>query len=325
MFYGGLNIPNYHWYYAPFFLVGLIFTCSGIEKVATNLFSYSWPSNQSFFGVCIIASLLLFFISITPKGEGGRNNSYADIGSWIKANTPLNSSIATVEIGTIGWYSDRNIIDILGLTNKYNADFISKGDVISWIGKYQPDYILRHSPGWPHEAVTEMLEKNKAYKPVENFDFPGFVLLEKTHYLTDIQISNSVDDIINTRIFHKSMLESSKVGAPMVLIEPGILFAHAPSNLILNLPNNARKLDFEYGIKPGAVGKNDEVCFEISSQKSSRVLYSSCIEQRAKVSSSVGRGSISTTGSNDKELVFKTICKSTCNYAWSYWGVLKVF
>ncbi|MBL0011441.1 MAG: hypothetical protein IPP22_11535 [Nitrosomonas sp.] len=122
------------------------------------------------------------------KGQG-RHEDYASIGSWLKENTNINSSVAMVEIGTVGWYADRYIIDILGLTNKYNADYIADSDVVSWLSKYQPDYILRHEPRWVHEGATEYLEREGIYTSVSSFNFPGYVLLENSGKYTDAQIS----------------------------------------------------------------------------------------------------------------------------------------
>jgi len=191
-FYGCLNIPNYHWYYAPFFFFFIIFSCSGIESFAKELLRYPWPSNQTFVFLITLTALPFFYINTISLNGGGRNEPYAQVGTWLKENTNQNASIAMVEIGTIGWYSDRRIIDILGLVNKFNADYITKGDVTSWIKDYQPDYILKHEPIWPHEKATIELEKIGAYSPDPTFNQPGFVLLKKTDKYTDGQIANSL-------------------------------------------------------------------------------------------------------------------------------------
>jgi hypothetical protein len=124
-----------------------------------------------------------------PWESGFRNESYILMGKWLKTNTPENSSVAMVEVGTVGWYADRRIIDILGLTNPHNAKYIAKGDVHSWPKHYQPDYILCHNPLWIHETVAKNLEESGAYAPVPNFNFPGYNLLYKTGKVADDQIA----------------------------------------------------------------------------------------------------------------------------------------
>lgn len=190
-FYALLNIPNYHWYYAPFFYFGLIFFCYAFERTILMLKSATWL-NRSLRNIALgfIAFLIgSFYVNTMPFVPLTRHEAYAAIGAWIKANTPPNASIALVEIGTVGWYAERYIVDILGLTNKYNADYIAKGDVFSWLKHYQPDYILRHDPPWPLEASTKPLEWFGAYRIVSDFDFPDYALLKKTGKYNDQQIA----------------------------------------------------------------------------------------------------------------------------------------
>jgi hypothetical protein len=188
-FYGLLNIPNYHWYYAPFFLFSLIFACSAIEWLMLNCWQAKWVSPQGFAILALIFLMGFYFKNTMPWESGFRNESYILMGKWLKTNTPENSSVAMVEVGTVGWYADRRIIDILGLTNPHNAKYIAKGDVHSWPKHYQPDYILCHNPLWIHETVAKNLEESGAYAPVPNFNFPGYNLLYKTGKVADDQIA----------------------------------------------------------------------------------------------------------------------------------------
>jgi hypothetical protein len=188
-FYGLLNIPSYHWYYAPFFLFSLIFASLAIEWLMLK----SWHSQGiALKGFSVFALVLLigfYFKNTMPWKSGFTNQAYIQMGKWLKTSTPENSSVAMVEVGTVGWYADRRIIDILGLTNPHNADYIAKSDVYSWPKHYQPDYILCHKPLWIHETVAKLLEESGAYAPVPNFNFPGYQLLYKTGKYTDDQIA----------------------------------------------------------------------------------------------------------------------------------------
>jgi arabinofuranosyltransferase len=188
-FYGLLNIPNYHWYYAPFFLFSLIFACSAIEWLMLNCWQAKWASPQGFAILALIFLMGFYFKNTMPWESGFRNESYILMGKWLKTNTPENSSVAMVEVGTVGWYADRRIIDILGLTNPHNANYIAKGDVYSWPKYYQPDYILCHNPLWIHETAAKYLEESGAYASVPNFNFPGYSLLYKTGKVADDQIA----------------------------------------------------------------------------------------------------------------------------------------
>ena len=187
-FYGFLNIPNYHWYYAPFFFFCVLFSSFAIEWVCLKIQLLQFGILKVICYLVLASSVGWFFLQTAPFTGGGRNESYAQIGTWINLNTAKTSSLASVEVGTIGWYSDRFIIDILGLTNKFNATFIGNKDVYSWLTKYQPDYILLHNPPWIHEEGASALQKNKAYEVVEEFNFPGYILLKKANNISDIEI-----------------------------------------------------------------------------------------------------------------------------------------
>ena len=188
-FYGLLNIPNYHWYYAPFFLFTLIFASFAVEWLTLKYWQAKGIVPKILVILALIIPMSFYFKNTMPWESNGRHESYAQIGMWIKANTPPNVSVAMVEVGTVGWYADRHIIDILGLTNPYNADYIAKGDADSWPIHYQPDYILIHNPLWIHETIAKPLEDSGAYAPVANFNIPGYTMLYKTGKLADEEIA----------------------------------------------------------------------------------------------------------------------------------------
>jgi hypothetical protein len=188
-FYGLLNIPNYHWYYAPFFLFTLIFASFAIEWLIVKCWQTKGISLKSLAILALIIPMSFYFKNTMPWESNGKHVSYIQIGGWLKANTPPNASVAMVEVGTVGWYADRRIIDILGLTNPHNADYIAKGDADSWPIHYQPDYILDHNPIWIHETVVQYLEDAGAYAPVAQFQFPGYALLQKTGKYSDSEIA----------------------------------------------------------------------------------------------------------------------------------------
>lgn len=176
-FYVFLNIPNYHWYYAPYFLFGLLYSIKGASYIFSALKKINlWLALSAI----LLPFTILFYNNIQiTKVERGPFPSYKDIGIWLKNNTSTDSKIALVEIGTVGWYSERYIIDILGLVNPYNAKFIGEKKFAKWLEHYEPDYILVHDPLWGHEISADMLIKKNFYKKDERFDFKGYLLLKK--------------------------------------------------------------------------------------------------------------------------------------------------
>ena len=81
-----------------------------------------------------------------------------DLALWLRNNTPESSLIALHDIGIVGYYSDRKIIDLVGLTNpevrKYYWDgnsmrlfSLSERKVIEYLKKKKPDYLVMF-PEW---------------------------------------------------------------------------------------------------------------------------------------------------------------------------------
>lgn len=162
VFYTALNIPDYHWYYSIHFLTFFILVSLGITKI-TDLRKKKFRFSRTIkFAVVIV---FLYFglthleIARLIMNEGP-NGNYKYLGEWFRKNTPPDTKIAAVEIGHIGWYSKRYIIDILGLTNSRNAEFLGKGEYEKWFDFYKPDYIIMHDPYWGQEKSIPVLVKN---------------------------------------------------------------------------------------------------------------------------------------------------------------------
>jgi arabinofuranosyltransferase len=180
LFYNTNNIPNYHWYYAPFFYFFLIFSSVGVVFLIENSKDF-FPGKASLF--ISLLNLLGTFYSLKSytiyKKDKGIHEAYFNYGNWFKENTDPKSSIASCEIGIIGYFSNRRIIDILGLTNPYNAELIGKNDYLSWLTFYQPDYILVHNPVWKFEKGVNLLNEYGLYEKITPLDYKDLDLYKK--------------------------------------------------------------------------------------------------------------------------------------------------
>jgi len=176
LFYLLFNLPNYPWYYAPFILFATLFLAVAIVRVASFLMNTG--RYTACFAFCAIASFVLAKNAITLRSNPA-HRPYESIGKWLKSNTPDSANVAIVEIGTIGWYSGRKIVDILGLVNPHNADYIGENKLYNWLFDYQPDFILIHDPIWPQEISSRLVLIKRLYKEKKGFLFEGYKLLEK--------------------------------------------------------------------------------------------------------------------------------------------------
>jgi arabinofuranosyltransferase len=182
--YIGLNVPNYHWYYAVYFYAAALLAAYGLKTLAEGL-ATRWPGARgdrlSAGAVVALAGSLLVLQAVASQGlrTAGPPAAYRAIGLWLRDTTPATSTIACVEVGTIGWYSRRYIVDILGLVSPHNAQLLARRDFAGWTRLYAPDYVLAHDPLWPHEQSIRALVDTGAYVPVPSFPFKGYVLLSR--------------------------------------------------------------------------------------------------------------------------------------------------
>jgi arabinofuranosyltransferase len=141
-FYLLFNLPAYAWYYAPFIFFAIVYAVKGVPE--------SRVSFTVFLAVLSLAAITNIFVvkAYSPKWD------YINVAEWMNANIPQNASVEAVEIGHIGWYTHRRVIDIIGLTYPKNADHIAHRDDTSWLNEDQPDYIVMHSPAAPMESIA---------------------------------------------------------------------------------------------------------------------------------------------------------------------------
>jgi arabinofuranosyltransferase len=171
-FYCIINIPNYHWYNAPFIYFMFIYSGLGLGLVLDKILSVG----KYRILVPLIGGLLISSALISHLELGAPDHPYSKIADWFVENTESSASIAMVEIGIIGFFSDRIIVDILGLVNPYNAKLIGQRDYSGWLEHYDPDYIFVHDPVWVHEVSVGSAVKSGRYTEDSTFDFKGYKL-----------------------------------------------------------------------------------------------------------------------------------------------------
>ena len=177
-FFAVLNIPGQWWYYAIHFTIFSTWVVLGIYWLYVHCKSeHQRVFRVSFTGLFALMLLWQGAINLVLHGNTVRED-YKQFGEWIAENTPADASIALAEIGTVGWYSERRIIDILGLVTSGNADFVAQGDYNSWLELHPPDYILAREPPRFFERAVTFLQTNRPgdLAGVAGFEFPDYKL-----------------------------------------------------------------------------------------------------------------------------------------------------
>lgn len=163
-FYILCNMPSYQWYYAPLIFLAVLYAIEGV------------PRNQRALNVLFAVLAITFATNIFVVKSMQPNWNYIAIANWINTNTSPDVSVESVEIGQIGWYTHRRVIDILGLTYPKNADHIAHHDATSWLNEDRPDFIVIHKPTaiWEEVAVG-----NPNYDQVPYHSGPVYLLRKK--------------------------------------------------------------------------------------------------------------------------------------------------
>lgn len=92
--------------------------------------------------ITTFAGLSYFYSNINRSLFLSNENMENKIVEWVKKNTSVNSIIVRSRIGKIGYLTDRNICDPVGLINPDIINYYMSGDVIKYYQKVRPDYFI---------------------------------------------------------------------------------------------------------------------------------------------------------------------------------------
>lgn len=101
--------------------------------------------------VCAVASHgLAYYVhdgGSRARSEVSLAQAWAKTGLWLAQTTPEGTVIATTAIGAIGYFSERPLIDMLGLTDRTIAiEGRSYSDAAPGHGRYHTAYVISRSP-----------------------------------------------------------------------------------------------------------------------------------------------------------------------------------
>jgi hypothetical protein len=197
--FSALGVSSYFWYYPPLLPGFVVLIGLGINFILKIFdITQTQPINndeehmhsslvfgrkrRSYFIISnfLIGAILLLFASAQGQylwnmrqHPDTRIRIYPAIGEWLLNQSPTNASVATLEVGLIGYYSHRRMIDFAGLIEPQVSDRLSTNttyeDAALWaVENFHPDYLVLHQNLFPR------LEKGYADQhciPIQRF--PG--------------------------------------------------------------------------------------------------------------------------------------------------------
>jgi hypothetical protein len=142
---------SYTWYASPVVLGYWVVVALGVQGILKALTRVHLPRPVGV--TAAVAGVLLVVLSAggtMPEDLDAppyRTDLYRPAADWLRANTPVDASVGTPEVGIIGFYADRRIIDFAGLIQPdvpahYDRDLGFEGFATYAFRRYHPDYVV---------------------------------------------------------------------------------------------------------------------------------------------------------------------------------------
>ncbi|MFZ2360753.1 MAG: hypothetical protein WA040_15540, partial [Anaerolineae bacterium] len=181
-----LGVTPYLWYYLPFVAVLSALAALGLTAVASLLPDRRRWLRPLAFGVllAVAASGLVRSqrlmqqqlrdyadLPITdPRSAvlpGVQIPSYREAGQWLEANTAPQATVGVADVGLIGYYSQRPMIDFWGLLDRDVADALARRDLVWALYAKQPDYLALYgeAPLFGYDIFKDRWFQS-AYEPI---------------------------------------------------------------------------------------------------------------------------------------------------------------
>ncbi|NCC36695.1 MAG: DUF2029 domain-containing protein, partial [Chloroflexia bacterium] len=155
--YSLLGVTDYFWYFGPVMTGLTILGALGIQLLA----DLGERVGGRRTGLSIATGLIVLalasygsIVNLTARNPDLRIPAYRAAGEWLAANTEPDARVGTLEIGVIGYYSQRHMIDFAGLIQpEVNAIFREGGGyrdaALAALAHHQPAYVVNHEEAFP--------------------------------------------------------------------------------------------------------------------------------------------------------------------------------
>jgi hypothetical protein len=176
--YTTLGVSRYFWYYVPLAPGVLASVAVGVGWIYRRLSFVGPPAGRWALTVALVAALLvpnmrgLVYIYRHPDV---RLPVYRRAGQWIDAHLPAQASVGALEVGILGYYARRRIVDFAGLIQPQVQAQMSQEttyqDTAAWaVEHYRPRYLAINGdwfPGWEASVLASC-------RPLQTFAEQGF-------------------------------------------------------------------------------------------------------------------------------------------------------
>jgi hypothetical protein len=174
-----LRVSAYWWYQLPILFVLNLFFGLGVVKIVEALTKYIKPLKLSW-SIAFFLTIYLLLVMAIPtvrsmlsfQGDS-RGESYTTLSRWFREHTENTDSIAFIEVGYLGYYTDNRIVDLAGLVTPDIVPHVAQGDFTWGFWRHQPDYYI-YLPDfdWALASIRDDPRFDLQYQPVATLPGP---------------------------------------------------------------------------------------------------------------------------------------------------------
>jgi hypothetical protein len=155
--YSALGVTRYFWYYAPLIPGFIVLIGIGLDTLG-RLVERAGRQRLGQ-GLALVLAVLMLLVQSGSLNRLRHMNDhrlfiYQTLGEWLATNTPPEATVGTLEVGIIGYYSQRQMIDFGGLIQPEVALRFGPAsgydDAALWaVERFKPQYLVLPSGALP--------------------------------------------------------------------------------------------------------------------------------------------------------------------------------
>lgn len=189
--YAALGVSRYFWYYAPLVAASVTAIALGLEIlyrwVGRLRLKSSWREVGVIVCLCLVAVPQAHALVRLRQYPDSRASIYREVGAWLDANTSQDASVGALEIGIIGYYARRRMVDFAGLIQPEVAHQMALettyADTARWaVKRYQPDYLVLDPRAFPDLADSLTNTSCVALKTFQDARYGGELRVYRCEY-----------------------------------------------------------------------------------------------------------------------------------------------
>lgn len=181
-----LRAPNFPWYYVPP-IPGLILMAVAGAAAALAIVlpgeGKGWSAARGVVSLGLAGAVAWFTVGDTREHRAWLSRVYGpevtrcyhSLAVWLRDNTPPEATVGVPEVGYVGYYSNRRVLDLAGLCSPQVIPYLPGRRYVEIVQDFQPDFVaLTTEANRPiHNAISEAPWFRSHYTGAIKFPYRG--------------------------------------------------------------------------------------------------------------------------------------------------------